>query len=281
MTIIVGILCSDGTVIASDSMASNNIGLLNFIGIENSKTEIIKDFIVSCAGDDNLMTVFINFLNSYSRPSVIQNSDCIAFSISGGFRQYCERLYIDPIKLDTPIQVINNQVFILDPIKQQLIANFYKKIDEQFHAIITFEHNGNHFLYYFAGFQPPQTLRDNGLWYKIIGSGNLIGMPSIHLIKNILNIKYKPNVEKAIQLAYWTIHHSIEASSGGIGGNIKIIKLQRNDEKYLFENVDTTGCKEYIDNMYQHIHNFNTEIKSSELLPTINSQNNICYKVDA
>ncbi len=201
MTIIVSILCNDGVVIGCDGMASNNLGVTNFVGVDNLKTEIINDkFIIACAGDDNLMTLFINFLKlSYDSFPHCNSSDEVAFSIVNGFREYCEKQYINPI-LNNSVNVVNNVPIILDPIKNQLINEFYKKISDQFQAIISFEKNGEHFIYSLQGFQPPAMMRDKGIWYKIIGSGMLIGAPSIHLIKKILNIKEKPNIDKAIQL---------------------------------------------------------------------------------
>jgi 20S proteasome alpha/beta subunit len=63
MTLLVGILCEDGIVVASDGMMSRNLGVTPFVGISNIKTHIIdSQLIVACAGDDNLMTQFVNFL---------------------------------------------------------------------------------------------------------------------------------------------------------------------------------------------------------------------------
>lgn len=269
MTIIVGVLCSDGIVIAADGMASNNLGSTSFVGINNLKTEIIQNkLIVSCAGDDSLMTLFINYLKSDNLSSLVSNSDEFAFSIINGFHAYCENLYLKPIKNGTPGQVLNDVP--IDPIKYQLVSDFYSKVNQQFAAIIAFEYNGHHFAYTLNGFQPPQMIRDGGIWYKIIGSGGLIGWPSIHLIKNILNIKTQPSVENAIQLAYWTIDHSIEASSGGIGGEIKITKLEKAENNtYKIENVDVTGTKEYINDMYQYIHKFVGDNITTTKAPTL------------
>ena len=59
MTIGIGVLCKDGVVIASDGMCSAGL-----VGVDNLKTHIIQNKIVCCcAGADNYLQFFINFLN--------------------------------------------------------------------------------------------------------------------------------------------------------------------------------------------------------------------------
>ena len=66
MTILVGILCEDGAVVASDGMCSMNLGPTPFVGMSNLKIHIIDEqLIVACAGADNYMTLFVSFLQSH------------------------------------------------------------------------------------------------------------------------------------------------------------------------------------------------------------------------
>jgi ATP-dependent protease HslVU (ClpYQ) peptidase subunit len=252
MTIIVGALCNDGVIIAADGMVSTG-----FVGLDNLKIETINEMIVACAGSDSLMTLLMNYLRTeYNRPNDCKNSDDVAASIIEGFRLYWQRLYIQTIwQLE-------------DSIKTELIARYYQEMNENFQAMIVFTFEKEHYIYVVIGFNPPVMLRENGVWYFILGSGVNTGLPSIHLIKKVLNIQEKPYIEKGIQLAYWTVKHAIEVTSGGIGGKITLLKLARTtDDSYAIEQVDTTGTEEHIKAMYNHIHSFKHDMEDPEKAP--------------
>jgi hypothetical protein len=269
MTIIVGTLCQDGVIIAADGLASNNLSNNTpFVGIENLKVEEIKNTIIACAGHDYLMTLFINYMQTeFSRPSHCSNSDEVACLLIKGFQGYWHRLYIAPLLHNSKIQIINKSPVLEDPIKNQQVCSEFQKINEGFEAMFAFEFNNQHFLYTVYGLNQPTMLRENGMWYTILGSGYFTGLPSIHLIKKVLNIQEKPSIEKGIQLTYWTIKHAIEVTSGGIGGKITLIKLGKTSTGYKIEKVDTTGTEEYITSIYDHIYSFVCEIKNSEHAP--------------
>ena len=174
MTIGIGILCKDGIVFASDGMCSAGP-----VGVDNLKTHIVKDRIVfCCAGADNYLQFFLNFLNlkfnefQFDVPN--RTADNIISSIVNGFYTYISALMVVNIPPHT-------QNILL-----QRLQNDFLSQPSQFQAIVGFFHNSNFYLYRIEGLTP-SPIKPTGMWYTIIGSGFFHGMPSIHLIKKITN----------------------------------------------------------------------------------------------
>lgn len=260
MTIIVGILCQDGCIVASDGMASNNLGTTPFVGIQNNKIHKIEnDLIMSCAGDDNLMTLFLNFLEKNYKKLKQENS------------------FTCPIELATEIgSQFSNQILNAygkyHPLFQEHYINSIKTLPGlNFAAIVAFEFCGKHYMFGYDGLLNPSKIRENGIWYSIIGSGALVAKPSIHLVKKILKIEKQPDVNQGSILAYWTISHAIEVSSGGIGGDISLFSLAKSESQYKVSEGKTEECQAVIKEMYDYIWKYRSA-DSSEIkeIPKIN-----------
>jgi hypothetical protein len=243
MTILVGILCKDGAVIASDGMASQNLGTTPFVATNNLKTHIIDEkLIVACAGEDNYMTLFVSFLQSnyasLSKKHEESGADVQALMNELGAK-FAHRV-IEIFKTYPP----------------ELTQNFFTTIQNgmAFQAIVALPFNNKHYVFHYDGKLAATMLRDNGLWHTILGSGFLIGTPSIHLVKKILKISSSPTVNRGLVLAYWTVNHAIEVSSGGIGGDITTAVLRKVEGQYkaAIENR-VSEHKEIIDDIYKHI----------------------------
>ena len=242
MTIGIGVLCRDGVVIASDGMCSTGP-----VGVDNLKTHIIQNKIVCCcAGADNYLQFFVNFLNlkftefGFDAPNI--TADDIISSIITGFYTYVSTLMVANMPAHT-------QHLLL----QKLQNDFLNPEKLQFSSVIGFSHNNNFYLYRIDGLIP-SPIKPTGMWYTIIGSGFLHGMPSIHLIKKIIQINSIPNVANAVNLAYWTVDHAIEVASGGIGGNITIVSIRKNnDNAFSVQTENTEQCKGFVEDVYRHI----------------------------
>ena len=83
------------------------------------------------------------------------------------------------------------------------------------------------------------------------------------------NKKGISTADEAVNFAYWVIQHAIDVSSGGISGNITIAQIKNNENTQF---VDISSAKEYIQNMYDYIHQFGKtekEIQDIEIAPTL------------
>ena len=261
MTILVGILCTNGVVIASDGMASMNLGTTPFVGHSNLKTHVIDNkVIIACAGDDNLMTQFVHFFRSnyleYSKKHELQQSSSIFTLMHELSSQFAQDI-INAIK-QYPDELTNNLL-------QQINNNGF-----DFNAIVGAPFNGKHYIFQYDTFLRPHMLRENGIWHIILGSGHLVGNPSIHLVKKILNIKAQPEIDRGQILAYWTISHAIEVSSGGIGGEITTAVLQKINGQYSasIENK-VSEHKSFIEDMYNYIGKYGNSIDENSSIQEI------------
>lgn len=261
MTILVGILCEDGAIVASDGMCSMNLGPTPFVGMSNTKTHIINNRIIAaCAGNDNYMTLFVNFLRSnfakLSQSHEENSSSDIQNLINELGAQFAHKL-ISTIKAYPP----------------ELVQSHLSNIQAnglEFEAILALPFKNHHYICHYDNRLNANLLRENGLWHAILGTGYLVATPSIHLVKKILNIRTTPKIDKGSVLAYWTVNHAIEVSSGGIGGDITTAILQKIDNQYTaaIENR-VSEHKEIIDDMYKHIWSYESGKSSSEQIPKI------------
>ncbi|MCQ2581519.1 MAG: hypothetical protein MJ170_00870 [Alphaproteobacteria bacterium] len=267
MTIGIGVLCRDGVVIASDGMCS-----VDQVGVDNLKTHIVKNRIVCCcAGADNYLRFFLNFLNlkfedfQFDVPD--RTADAIISDITKGFYNFINELMITKVPEHTKGLLI-----------QKLHNDFLQQI--QFVSVIGFYHCGEFYLYKITGLMI-SPIQSSGMWYTIIGSGFTNGMPSIHLIKKIIQIDSIPNVANAVNLAYWTVDHAIEVSSAYIGGNVAIASIRKNnDNTFSVQTENTEQCKGFVEDVYRHIKTYFEQPAEVARVPEFNAEETAnCEKV--
>lgn len=267
MTILVGILCQDGAVIAADSMASHNLGTTPFVGINNLKIHSIDNkLIVACAGSDDLMTRFVYFVKLIY-PSL--------------FEKYKQQNSSDVLALMTELgaQFAHHIINIYKqypPEWHPQVLEMINKTGFPFQALIALNFNNKHYIFSYDGLFNASMLRDNGIWHVILGSGHLVASPSIHLVKKMLDISLMPTVDRGQILAYWTVRHAIDVSSGSIGGEIKVEVLQKfGDEYRVSEESKSSEHEEFIEAMYTHMRKYSMRAHTEEqiqAIPTLETQ---------
>jgi hypothetical protein len=255
----IALRCTDGVVIAADGMCSHNIQNSDFVGVDNLKTHIIDNkIILACAGNDAYLQYFLIWLNQNAQELLqVQQGktpEMIISHIHGGFFTYLEQQnnYFPPGQR----QVLS----------QQLQQNFVNN----FSCLIGFIYDENYYLYTIQGFNCAPVL-ESGSWHPIIGLGFLQAEPSIHLIKRIMNISEKPDVMNGINLAYWTVQHTIDVSAGGIGGDISIVYIKKNnDSEFIVERAGIEQSREFVNSMYSHIRSyFQPPAQEVEIAPAL------------
>ena len=244
MTIVVGALCANGVVIASDGMLTMGYpGQLPFAGFDNLKTHIINGkLIVSSAGSDKVMNIFLDFLHT-KVDTIFAEDYLTSFDLCTAIHsEYLNYINTNFAKYPA-IFLINNKLS--------------SEIQNEFSAVLAFKFNGAHYLYRFFGCNSPEQIKpDSGLWYTMIGCGETQAIPLMQLIIKLLNIEPVPQVDKVINLLYWTVAQVIESGAAGVGGKITIAKLHDINGQYVFEYVDTYGADEFIDDFVQHVSQF-------------------------
>ena len=262
MTILIGILCEDGAVIAADGMASQHLGTTPFIGVDNLKIHSIEEkLILACAGDDNLMIQFVHFLKINYSTIISQNEQKVPFDVFVLMSEIGSKFAHYIVKMQNQFP-------------PELQPSSIKKTNEKgfpFQAVLALYLNYTHYMCFYDNFFRPYMLRGNGIWHTILGSGHLVASPSIHLVKKILDIKSRPSVEQARILAYWTIQHAIEVSAGGIGGKITISSLRKIEDTYKIEE-DTEGDLIEHDSFIKEMYKIMSQYRNRN---SIEAENNI------
>ncbi|MBB3146397.1 20S proteasome alpha/beta subunit [Phyllobacterium trifolii] len=193
MTVVVGFLCSDGVVIAADSMLTPSMGNMGVGHHHGKKISIL-------AGSSQVF--------------------CFAgdLGIAMRFKVMAESVYAQmqnvALPLDYPLAITQN-------IMNQL------RTTESLHAatgtntLLAFDHGNNHQCCVFEGAMQPRLL-DQDHYYVALGSGKLSADPFLRFLSDIFCPDGPPTVSEAIFLATWAVQHVIDVNPGGVAGPIRI-----------------------------------------------------------
>ncbi len=88
-------------------------------------------------------------------------------------------------------------------------------------TILTFPFGNRHKCCVFEAAMQPRMLDDEH-YYVALGIGKLSADPFLRFLVDTFCIKGQPKVTDAVFLAYWTVQHAIDTSSGGVDGPIRI-----------------------------------------------------------
>jgi 20S proteasome alpha/beta subunit len=198
MTVVVAFLCSDGAVIAADSMITSSIGQINVAHHTGRKVAVIRgNQLFAWAGDQGLGARF-QIMADGAHTAVGQTNHAI----------------------DYPLQL-----------SQALIAQFQATgIGTNMvgvNTVLAFLHRGDHQCCVFEGPIQPRLL-DQHHFYVAIGSGKLAADPFLRFLVDAFCPTGLPTVREAIFLATWVIEHVIHTNPGGVAGPIRMAVLERN-----------------------------------------------------
>lgn len=203
MTAIVGVLCQDGVVVGSDSMATFGVGTLRTIEqpIDHKVLIIKKKLILAGTGRIGLGQRFASVLeNSYEK------KDFQGSAIDVGMK-----------------------------ISQSAVKNFAATDagKGQYGALLAFPLKGKAHLCEFAvaDFQPE--LKDEHLWYCSMGSSQPITDPFLGFFREIYWEEGPPNVSEGVFVALWTLQLAIKLNPGGVGGKPVIAVLAPGKDGHL------------------------------------------------
>jgi len=196
MTITVAIKCSDGIVIACDSMLS--IGSAQHQGQKLHVIPAPSGQLFAFAGDLGLAERF-KAIAVLSAP-LLQNTDKFTYimGISNAVAQNFNTTGIAPL---------NGELCTL-------LA--FEKDDQT--EVCLFGH----------GTQP--RLLDHNHYSCAIGSGGVAANPFLKFLEETLFENRQPTIAEGRLLAFWVIHYTIQTMSGGVGEPIDMATIQRNSQ---------------------------------------------------
>jgi 20S proteasome alpha/beta subunit len=195
MTVVVAFLCSDGVVVAADSMLTPLFGGMAVGHHKALKVHVLPGpQLFAFAGDQGQAARFMIMAEAHHE------------AIGG--RQHA---------LDHPLVLTSALVtqFQATGVANTIAVN----------TVLAFEHGGSHHCCAFEGAMQPRLL-DHLHFYVALGSGKLSADPFLRFLADIFCGAGQPNVRDAIFLATWTIQHVIDTNPGGVSGPIKIATLE-------------------------------------------------------
>jgi ATP-dependent protease HslVU (ClpYQ) peptidase subunit len=199
MTVVVGFLCSDGVVIAADSMITPAMGNLS-VGHHHGQKIFARNGhqIFAFAGDQGvamraLYVVEQTVPDPTTQAHPINYAHAIWAAANGLFNQ-------------TGLNVMQINLNNL------LAFNF-----NNMHQCCIFGSGG--------GYQP--MLLDPNNFYAAIGSGKQFADPFLRFVADTFCATGRPTVSEARFLAAWVVQHVIETNPGGVAGPIRMAVLAR------------------------------------------------------
>lgn len=203
MTVVVAFLCTDGAIIASDSMITTSMGQLPVAHHTGQKIDILTgNQIFAFAGDQGQAARF-RITADASHAAMLQQPHAISYPI---------------LLTQTMIQQFHST-----GIGGNINVN----------TILAFPYNDTHQCCVFEGAIQPRLL-DSHHFYVAIGSGKLAADPFLRFLVDIFCQSGQPTVREAVFLATWAVEHVIHTNPGGVAGPIRMAVLEVNGSGSLF-----------------------------------------------
>ncbi|HET6378633.1 MAG TPA: hypothetical protein VFG05_10060 [Methylocella sp.] len=198
MTVVVGFLCRDGAVVASDSMLTSSMGQLPIAHHTGKKIAVLGgNQVFAFAGDQG-------------------QGDRFRFAADGNHAAIPNTHH----PVDYPLILAQ---LVLQQFQSTGIVGAFNALNLS--TILAFPHNGTHQCCVFDGPLQPRLL-DAHHYYVAIGSGKLAADPFLRFLVDVFCQNGQPNVREAVFLAAWTVEHVIHTNPGGVAGPIRIAVLE-------------------------------------------------------
>ena len=240
MTAVVGILCSDGIVIGTDSSMTMVAGTFRTIEQSTEKLDVVGDrIIIAGTGSVGHGQRFRNVVDKAwrSRQFVAERD---------GERQ-------------TPVDICRDlsRATISDFAETNTSGNAYG-------ALLAVAVGQEPILCEFAtnGFEP--TLYTDKMWFCSMGSTQPITDPFLALMREIFWPDSQPTVSHAALAATWALDHAIAVNPGGVNGPARIAVLERHQGAFrarLLTDLEMGEHRAWIDGAKQAM---------AETLPAVN-----------
>lgn len=196
MTVVVAFYCSDGVVIASDSMITPSIGGVNVGHHHGQKIQILSGEQISAFAGDQGQGARFSLMADGTYATISQNGHAIDY----------------PLALTTAIL----REFELTKILGSINVN----------TVLAYPHNSQHQCCVFEGPLQPRLL-DEQHFYVALGNGKLGADPFLRFLSDVFCQDGYPTVREAIFLSTWAVQHVIDTNPGGVAGPIKVAVLER------------------------------------------------------
>ena len=236
MTLLVGIRCTDGVVIAADSAVTFGAGQMTTISDSQCKIEIIQDQLI-VAGTGQV-------------------------GLGQRFRWVVDRVWQDPNwpkddRVETPRMICANA-----------LQNFASTKVQQGHygALLAYPAGDSAELCEFALADMQPELKTETMWYASMGSGQTLADPYLRLMRTVFWQDGPPNLQGGRFAACWVLKHAIDAAPGGLGDPITMAVLERQESGGLrarmIEPAELDEHEESVKAATAHFRDFESQLEN-------------------
>jgi hypothetical protein len=233
VTVLVGVRCSDGVVIGSDSIATSSMGPSPLLHLpSNSKIQIFQDSIILAT------TGAVGFSQRLTHH--------VGEAISGGV--------FKNLKLNDCMTNISRR--LLTDFQNSMVQKHHER-GIGFGGLMAFAAKDEPCLVEYAttDFQPE--IKQDKLFFVSMGSGQLLADPFLVFVSRVLWKNTMPTVDQARFGVYWVLDHTIKLAPGGVGGPIKMSELRKTNGTWCASELpDTQEPAQYISELEEHIGKF-------------------------
>jgi hypothetical protein len=199
MTAVVAFLCTDGAVVAADSMLTPSVAGIAVGHHKGLKVEIIGGpQVFAYAGDHGQ---------------------------GARFKIMAETSY-EALGLGREPHPINYPLALTQALITQFSQTGIDTASIDIPAVLAFVHGDTPQCCVFEGAIQPRLL-DRHHFYVALGGGKQYADPFLRFLVDIFCGSGQPNVREAVFLATWLLDHVIETNPGGIAGPIRIAVFER------------------------------------------------------
>lgn len=242
MTALVGLLCSDGIVIGSDSAASFAHGQLYTIKQPTKKVWVIENCaLVAGTGQVGMGQRFNDVVGK-----IVTNNKC---------------------KAKKPLDVSRE---IVTAATNDFIAT--KANNGEFGALVGFTASDGLNLFEFAtrDLQPERKTHQN--WFVSMGSGQPTLDPFLGLVRKAFFSECRPNLAEGIFTAVWALQNVIDLCTGQIDGPVQIGTLAPNVggsgfSARILDDAEVSEHLEYAKGAEQHLGRYKDTLSQPKVIP--------------
>jgi Proteasome subunit len=230
VTLIVGIKCKDGALLAADSATTvvNVAGQSTIQTPLRKKLQILADqLIVGVSGDVGLGQAIAGVIEMawrnrhFEGASVLEVAEIARKAIWSRLKPEFEIAQVAaPVLGQTAIAKVCTATSLAIPVE------------------------GEACLYQFENQGMPSRASEN-LPVFALGSGQMIADPFLAFLRRIFWTSHLPTLAEGILAAVWTLQHAIATHPGGVGGDIQLAVLRRQGEKWLAAELPEADWEEH------------------------------------
>jgi len=214
MTVVVAFLCTDGIVLAADSMITPSMGNLNVGHHHGLKVNVLAgDQLFAFAGDQG----------QAARVMLIANNGA------------------------NVINTFDHPMDYAVAISEAVVAQFTRtgiNGSINVNTMLGWRHKDTTACCVFEGAMQPRLL-DANHFYVALGSGKLSADPFIRFVVDTFCTAGQPTVREAVFLATWVVQHVIDTNSGGVAAPIRMVTIEEVAGNFLARDLPIEEIAEH------------------------------------